>query len=116
VNGIDWSNRLISVFGARGVGKTTLLLQHLKEDYKKSCMRVWMIYTFPWCWKLIYHCRWYWILYRWKIFCGCLECCIDELLSRGKKDFKNIQDALYAFLRRKLFFAKVKTFMFHLKE
>ncbi len=27
---IDWSNRLIAIVGARGVGKTTLLLQHIK--------------------------------------------------------------------------------------
>ncbi|MEI6595247.1 MAG: AAA family ATPase [Bacteroidota bacterium] len=29
---IDWSNRLIAITGARGTGKTTLLLQHIKED------------------------------------------------------------------------------------
>lgn len=28
---IDWDARLISILGARGVGKTTLLLQHIKE-------------------------------------------------------------------------------------
>src|SRR5690554_339370 len=27
---INWSNRLIAIMGARGVGKTTLLLQHIK--------------------------------------------------------------------------------------
>lgn len=30
---IDWSERLIGIRGARGVGKTTLLLQHLKKTY-----------------------------------------------------------------------------------
>jgi predicted AAA+ superfamily ATPase len=30
---IDWNNRLISITGARGVGKTTLLLQHIKESF-----------------------------------------------------------------------------------
>lgn len=30
-NKIDWSNRLIAITGARGVGKTTLLLQYIKE-------------------------------------------------------------------------------------
>ncbi len=30
---IDWSDRLIGIFGARGTGKTTLLLQHLKKSY-----------------------------------------------------------------------------------
>lgn len=30
---IDWSNRLIAITGARGTGKTTLLLQHIKKEY-----------------------------------------------------------------------------------
>jgi predicted AAA+ superfamily ATPase len=30
-NKINWNNRLIGLKGARGVGKTTLLLQHIKE-------------------------------------------------------------------------------------
>ena len=30
---IDWNNRLIGILGARGTGKTTLLLQHLKQQY-----------------------------------------------------------------------------------
>jgi uncharacterized protein len=30
---IDWSNRLIGILGARGTGKTTLLLQKLKESF-----------------------------------------------------------------------------------
>jgi predicted AAA+ superfamily ATPase len=32
---IDWSNRLISLLGARGTGKTTLILQHIKEQFKQ---------------------------------------------------------------------------------
>jgi predicted AAA+ superfamily ATPase len=32
-NRIDWSNRLVAITGARGTGKTTLLLQHIKETY-----------------------------------------------------------------------------------
>lgn len=32
-NQIDWKNRLIAVTGARGTGKTTLLLQHIKEQH-----------------------------------------------------------------------------------
>ena len=32
-NQIDWNNRLIAITGARGTGKTTLLLQHIKEQY-----------------------------------------------------------------------------------
>ena len=31
---INWNNRLIAIIGARGVGKTTLLLQHIKDTYK----------------------------------------------------------------------------------
>lgn len=30
---IDWSNRMIGITGARGVGKTTLLLQHIKDTF-----------------------------------------------------------------------------------
>ena len=30
---IDWENRLISIQGARGAGKTTLILQHIKERF-----------------------------------------------------------------------------------
>lgn len=33
---IDWDNRLIAITGARGTGKTTLLLQHIKERYGNS--------------------------------------------------------------------------------
>ena len=30
---IDWNDRLICIKGARGVGKTSLLLQHIKQDF-----------------------------------------------------------------------------------
>ncbi len=30
---INWRNRLIAIVGARGVGKTTLILQHIKETF-----------------------------------------------------------------------------------
>lgn len=33
---IDWNNRLIGIEGARGVGKTTLILQHIKKDLNKE--------------------------------------------------------------------------------
>ncbi|NDV64748.1 ATP-binding protein [Bacteroides sp. 224] len=32
-NQIDWENRLIGITGARGTGKTTLLLQHIKDNF-----------------------------------------------------------------------------------
>lgn len=32
-SGIDWNDRLIAIKGARGVGKTTLILQHIKNDF-----------------------------------------------------------------------------------
>ena len=31
---INWEARLIGIKGARGVGKTTLMLQHIKENFK----------------------------------------------------------------------------------
>jgi uncharacterized protein len=30
---INWDSRLIGIKGARGTGKTTLLLQHLKQHF-----------------------------------------------------------------------------------
>lgn len=33
---IDWRDRLISIVGSRGTGKTTLLLQHIKESFKSD--------------------------------------------------------------------------------
>jgi len=33
---IDWNNRLIAITGARGTGKTTMLLQHIKEHYNNN--------------------------------------------------------------------------------
>lgn len=33
---IDWNDRLIGIMGARGTGKTTILLQHLKAQYGLS--------------------------------------------------------------------------------
>lgn len=33
---IDWSDRMISITGARGCGKTTLLLQHIKLNHYKD--------------------------------------------------------------------------------
>ena len=34
INQVDWSNRFIGIKGSRGVGKTTLLLQYIKLNYK----------------------------------------------------------------------------------
>ena len=35
---VSWDNRMIGIIGARGVGKTTMILQHIKEnlDSKKA--------------------------------------------------------------------------------
>ena len=33
---IDWTNRMIGITGARGVGKTTLLLQHINQVFGYS--------------------------------------------------------------------------------
>ena len=35
-NKVDWKNRIIGLKGSRGVGKTTLLFQHLKKSYKPT--------------------------------------------------------------------------------
>ena len=39
---IDWSARLIGIRGARGVGKTTLLLQYIKENFKDRSKTLWV--------------------------------------------------------------------------
>lgn len=33
---IDWNERCIGILGARGTGKTTLLLQHVRDQYRNS--------------------------------------------------------------------------------
>ena len=33
---IDWRDRLISIMGSRGTGKTTLMLQHIKSEFISS--------------------------------------------------------------------------------
>ncbi len=33
INEIDWSNRFIGIRGSRGVGKTTLILQYIRQNY-----------------------------------------------------------------------------------
>ena len=40
-NEIDWDARLIEIRGARGVGKTTLLLQFIKENFKDKSKVIW---------------------------------------------------------------------------
>lgn len=39
-NEVDWDNRLIAITGARGVGKTTLILQYIKENFKTEIENV----------------------------------------------------------------------------
>ncbi|MEA3444131.1 MAG: AAA family ATPase, partial [Bacteroidota bacterium] len=34
INKIDWNNRFIGIKGSRGVGKTTLILQYIKKNFK----------------------------------------------------------------------------------
>ncbi len=36
INKIDWNDRLIGIKGSRGVGKTTLLLQYIKKNFKPN--------------------------------------------------------------------------------
>ena len=33
---VDWSNRVVGLKGSRGVGKTTLLFQHIKKNFKPT--------------------------------------------------------------------------------
>ena len=33
---ISWNNRLIAIVGARGIGKTTMVLQHIKLHEQRS--------------------------------------------------------------------------------
>lgn len=33
---INWNARMIGVRGARGIGKTTILLQHMKRNFKRD--------------------------------------------------------------------------------
>ena len=45
---IEWEDRLIGIFGSRGVGKTTLLLQHIKlkfEDTHFLCIFLLTLWT-----------------------------------------------------------------------
>ena len=39
---IEWEDRLIGIRGARGVGKTTLLLQYIKENVKDKSKALWV--------------------------------------------------------------------------
>ena len=39
---IEWGDRLIGIMGARGVGKTTLLLQYIKENFKDKSKVFWV--------------------------------------------------------------------------
>ena len=42
LSSIDWENRLIALIGARGTGKTTLLLQKMKKDFPRSSAALYM--------------------------------------------------------------------------
>lgn len=39
---INWSNRLIGILGARGLGKTTLILQHIKQTFPDRDMALYV--------------------------------------------------------------------------
>ena len=36
---IDWRDRLIAILGSRGTGKTTLILQHIRESFDEDLDR-----------------------------------------------------------------------------
>lgn len=41
-NEIEWNDRLIGITGARGTGKTTLMLQRIKKEYKYSAIAMYV--------------------------------------------------------------------------
>lgn len=45
---IDWSNRLISIQGARGTGKTTLILQRMKQQHPDPETALYLSLDDPW--------------------------------------------------------------------
>jgi uncharacterized protein len=36
IDSVDWNEKMIAIKGARGVGKSTLMIQHIIENFKKS--------------------------------------------------------------------------------
>lgn len=42
---IDWTSRMICVKGARGVGKTTLMLQRIKQSFPGNEQAVYVSYV-----------------------------------------------------------------------
>jgi GTPase SAR1 family protein len=47
---IDWDENCIAIIGAKGVGKTTMLLQHIKTTFAnkdEALLRVWTILGLP---------------------------------------------------------------------
>jgi predicted AAA+ superfamily ATPase len=52
---IDWQDRLIGILGARGTGKTTLLIQHLKQQFGLGATEVGALRKMPiWLFGLLY--------------------------------------------------------------
>jgi len=37
---INWNSRMFGIVGPRGVGKTTLILQHIKENHRTFFQRI----------------------------------------------------------------------------
>jgi uncharacterized protein len=42
IDEIDWNEKMLALKGARGVGKTTLLLQHIKETFKTDAQALYI--------------------------------------------------------------------------
>lgn len=41
---VNWNGRLVGIVGARGVGKTTMILQHIKETMDVNrCPKRWLM-------------------------------------------------------------------------
>lgn len=89
---IDFKQRLIGIVGPRGVGKTTLILQHLKEMYDQDERVIYVLADLVLLKKgdLYKIAREFYLKYGGRLFC------VDEIhrYANWNQEIKNIYDAL----------------------